>query len=178
METVTAQLGDRITAEVKSALHATVYAVRSAAGQCPVDKKHRKSIGETLKAANQDGSLGPKTFAKLVKRRQIQPTIICTYYVDASLDFNLRCRYFKADAQAQKSFEAKGSATFNAKATTCMAAMTFYFNPAVFGSTNGCPFVESSKSYSPAVQRVITKEKKTTKQNESSVENDVFFRFF
>ena len=64
VESVVAELGDGITPEVRSALQATVFAVRSAAGVCPIDKQHRQSMASTLKAANQDGSLGPKTFTK------------------------------------------------------------------------------------------------------------------
>ena len=64
VESVMAELGDRITPEIRGALQATVFAVRSAAGVCPLDKKHRQSMASTLKAANQDGSLGSKTFTK------------------------------------------------------------------------------------------------------------------
>jgi len=60
-------LGERITPEVKGALQATVRAVRSAAGvggRCPISQTDREVMRSTLKAANSDGSLGSKAFAK------------------------------------------------------------------------------------------------------------------
>ena len=67
IETVVAELGASITPEIKGALQATVRAVRAAAGvggRCPVSESDREIVRATLKAANVDGTLGPKAFAK------------------------------------------------------------------------------------------------------------------
>ena len=118
-----------MTSEINSALQATIKAVRSAAGvsgRCPVSETDRSSMRSSLKAANQDGSLGRQTFEK----------------------------FFKTNPEAQKYF----TGNFSAQASTCMSALTLYFNPKYFGTTNGCPLLSYTKGrYSLADQRVSLK---------------------